>query len=546
MKKRKKKKHQPTGFFRDFMPLLFTAVLVLCVINRIFLHEFLDVSGQAYFSVALQWFLLFLIAGSGGMFHAVSRMVSLRIERGNTRNAKLVVRSAFTLSVCVGLIVGFLLYLTAEILAGKISGLPVTVSVLKCLSVSVFPLCLTVVFLGGLDGFGFENTSLFCVEFSGVLFLVSSYIACGRLRNYGDKVGALLQNPEYGPAYAALGLAVSVVLTAWFCLVISFFAWLTKKRMIHTLALHESGASETQAAVTRGIVSARFNRMLLLGLPVLFLILQQEIYHFSGKPEDASFIHDWGVHTGTAGTCTALLILCAAGLAIRQIPGMKLCFESRNLKKCRNKLMTSMRAMAVVVFPFSVFTAILAENIMGMLFGEKAVADAFILRISSISAIFISVALVSGCALWCMHHEKLVILGISVSGIIILLIQYLLLQFDKAEFRVVCWSVLMGMILLSALYLTAVIRLEKIRANWIAVFLAPVIGTVLSGLVCWFMGTFLGRSLSDAMTCIISIPVSVIFYLVTECVLHGIDGRVLQEYPGGRTIYAVLHQLRLM
>ncbi|MBR2949670.1 MAG: hypothetical protein IKC46_07405 [Lachnospiraceae bacterium] len=546
MKKRKKKRHQPTALFKEFMPVLFAAVLVLCVINRIFLHEFLTVSGQAYFNIALQWYLLFLTVGAGGMFHAVSRMVSLRTERGNTRNAKLVVRSAFTLSVCMGLFLALLLYLAADVLAGKISGLPVTVSVLKCLSVSVFPFCVAVVFLGGLDGFGFENTSLFCMELSGVLFLVSSYITCGRLKNYGDKVGALLQNPEYGPSYAALGLAVSVAVTSWFCLIVSFIAWLSRKRMIHTLALHESGAAETQAAVTRGIVSARGSRMLLLGLPVLILILQQEIYRFFGKPETASYIQDWGVLTGTAGTCTALLVLCAAGFAIRQIPGMKLCFESRNLKKCRNKLMTSMRAMAVMIFPLSVYTAVLAKNILGMLFGENAGADMAVLRISSVSVIFLAAALVLGCALWCMHHEKIVILGISISGVIILLIQYLLLQFGQAEISVLCWAVLMGMILLSALYLTAVTRLEKIRANWIAVFLAPVIGTLLSALVCWFMGVFLSKTLPDTMTCIISILVSGIFYLVTECVLHGIDARVLQEYPGGRTIYVVLHQLRLM
>lgn len=543
-KKKSRRKFLSRGIILGFTSLIFLIALML----KVPLHKHLGISGQGYLSVALEWFCVCLILGTGNMFHAVSRMVSLRVEKGSIKNAKRVVVICLSMSLLTGVVLTAAVFLGADLFAGKISNVELSVPALKCLAAAILPLCLMSVLMGGLDGLGFSSTAMVPGMTACIFFIGFGVWSVGAFREYGDNVGALLQNVEYGPAYAAFGYAVSVAVSSWIGFLVSIMGWIYKKRNIYVLAANESGyQNDHEKNVVRGVINRRMNGLFTLWIPVIFIFLQNIFFqNIAVKKLEQGSIIDWGSFTGAAGNVMILPLFAVIGFAVRQLPGFHLAFERRNLKKSRQKLLVSMRAMALLAVPCAAFITVLAKQICGAIIGYEDELTVNLIRISGLTVVFWGIAVVLACVIWSMRHEKLVPIGLLISGVFSIFVQFLLLRFTKLGIRSVVITDLMWAVLLSVIYYMTVTRLEKLRISWLRVFLPPVIGTVIASLVCFFTSYFCGQIAPAAIVCLISAVAGVLIYFISEIAIHGIDQRILSEYPGGDKIFAVAHFLRLM
>ena len=179
----------------------------------------------AYYSIALEWFCLFALPVGIGLSGAVSSMISLRLERGSVASARRVVSTAVFAGFLAGLASGLALFFCSGFLMKAVLGNSDAAFVLQGFAPALpflFPL---LALAGGLDGFGGSRAFSLVKAVFFLLVAAAGSAMAGRMSEYGQKVGALLQNDQYGPAYGALGGALSVALAAVLAFFVALIAW---------------------------------------------------------------------------------------------------------------------------------------------------------------------------------------------------------------------------------------------------------------------------------------------------------------------------------
>lgn len=322
---------------------------------------------SAYYAIALEWFCLFLLPAGIGLSGAVSSMIALRLERGSVGSARRVVSTSLLAGAAGGLVLGLVLFACSGFLMGSVLQTSDAAFVLRGFAPALPFLFSLLVLVGGIDGFG-GTRALFAVKIVFFLCVAATGAAiAGRMSEYGQKVGALLQNDQYGPAYGALGGGLSIGLAAVAACLIALIAWWRMRPGLSSLQWEEERMEK------RGQLLAGLIKKLLPVLTVTTLLvagmLGQCLLFFRVSPESsqrtqADLLSDWAIYTGRARALLLIPLIGAVAFAARMAPELKIGFVRRNLKKSRDKCMIALRCAAVFAAPFTVIAAVLARPLL--------------------------------------------------------------------------------------------------------------------------------------------------------------------------------------
>lgn len=226
VRKGSKKKNPAIQLPDNFFAVLFMLAAFLCLFLRIRYIGLIGIQGVGYYSAACSWFLVLFAVIGAGMYSSVYHMTVSRMERMNEKGVIKTVRAALGCVFLCTFAFGGVAYLLAEVFSTKIMKLPLMAMTYRAFLPSLFFISAVLIFAGALDGIGEKQTSkkigfLFCF----LLFLFAPIIT-EPLYTYGEKVGALLQNEMYGPAYGAMGAALSFLAVSVLMFLLSGIFWL--------------------------------------------------------------------------------------------------------------------------------------------------------------------------------------------------------------------------------------------------------------------------------------------------------------------------------
>lgn len=522
---------------------------VLCCFRRIGLTNLFGDFGSAYYSVAFDWFFLFFLPVGLGTFHAVSATVISRFERGSVKGAAKLVHSSALVGIfcCLGIwLMGFVL---SDFLMGTVMGVPLSGLAFRGFLPSLLPIIVFLTLAGGMDGFGSgKSADLVRIVFCLILFLTGPVFAAP-FYEYGQKVGAFLQNDQYSAAYGSLGGALSLLIAALPAMAVAIVAWWKIRPSIRYMAMSEDdGQAEKALQAYKGIFSKSLPVLAPVFLIMIGIIGQNFLFlRISKEESQTNLLQIWGIYSGKVRVIFLLPILLSVAFAMRMFPSLKIGYVNRNLKKSRERCMVTLRCTVLFLVPAAVVMAVLAQPLIGALFSTRDIETAVALvRIGCVSVVFYGLAVALGTVLLSVDMTFSLIVDTALSVIIHLFVLFFMLELLDLGIYAVLYSNIILAFALTLCFLLSVQRHIRIRVSWIRIFLAPCIGGVAMAAVCAIFGLLLLKNTASPINFIVSALAGFLVYFVTVIRIKGATPRELRAFWGGEKIVAAAKLLRLM
>lgn len=546
-KKIKRKKRYFT--IPDHLVSLAAAVATaICCFWRVGLAGLYQDAGGAYYGVALEWFCLLFLPVGAPLFGIVSSMVAARLEKGTVKGARMVVQTAMLFGAAGSLFLCLAVFLCCDFLMDKLMGLPLAGLALKGFLPALVPLCIALAFAGGMDGLGNEKSVgtlrlVFCL----VLFFAGPVIVSPLCR-YGQQVGALLQNDQFGPAYGAMGGAFAFLAAAVVLMFFSVFLWLKQRRVLTNMERGEAFVYERQDQVFFVLVK----RILPVMLPVLLLagkLIAENLLFFrlANEEMETDRIRLWGLYAGQARTLLEVPLIGAVFFALHMLPELKTGSLVRNPKRAKEKCMVLLRCMALIMVPATVYLAVLAGPLTETFFpaGDASVIVS-VLRIGSVSVILFGLALALAVFLAAgQKYAAVIACVLACTAVQLLSLAGLLKVPGMGIYAVVCANLIYA-VLLFGVFCFVVQKTVRVRINWIRVFLAPCVGGIVLAAVCALFGLAILKKAPGAINLSVCALAGFGAYFIVVVLLKGATRRELSSFKGGEQLIVLARLLRLM
>lgn len=527
----------PEGFYG----LLSGAGVLLCCLWPLRMAALCGDEGSAYFMGALELAFFFFSLFGLGANRAVGLIIRFRLERGGVGDARMAARKALLFGLISGLVLSAVMLGAAKAVCQSILHLPLAVMAVRMLALSLTPFTLFWMLLGVLDAFGGGQAARALTGLFGLLLFVSGSAAAGPFGAYGEKVGALLQNASYGPAYGAKGAALAFPAASLVCLAAALAVWLGVRRSIADVELEGRKSSPAEPWLFRNV----WKNALPVCVPGLCLAvgaLAQTALYAGAESAGA-----WGVYEGKCRILHLILLAGALGLAARMTPELKVGFLNRNLRKSREKCMLALRCSALYLVPAAVLTAVLAEPLLRALFSAEGAGDvAGPLQVCSLSLIFGGLAFMMGAVLFAMEMYYSLWTAVAASTALRLGSFYVMQSLLKLQLYSPACAELLGSFVLCLLLIAILRRRLKISVSWLRILLAPCIGGAVTAAVCLLFSKLLLAKAPAAATVIVSMLVGLAVYFVLAVLLKGASRRELRLFPGGEYLVRAARLLRLL
>ncbi|WP_160559205.1 polysaccharide biosynthesis C-terminal domain-containing protein [Parablautia muri] len=521
---------------KDYYTAITWIALIGTLIFRIPLVRMMGDKGIAYFGVANEIYLAVAGALSYGLSEAVSVLVRYRLRRGQIKGAGKVLGSALCIGGGIGLILTFIVGLGGQSLAEKLFHVPLSGMAVRLMAPAMLFSVLTGVLKGYFQGNGSKLPAMHSELLHMIFLFLGGLIGTLILHRYGVKVSALLQNEDYAAAYGAMGASIGLLAAS----VLSFFYMLI---LYSIFRRNQSKQAQEGREVQRGQDSGFRILYMLMGTGLVYGIyffgfhvlplLDQYLLFSSGSD---AYITQWGAYYGrclvvTGIVCGAIHMVCLAPMK-RIVAGM----ERGDQLLAKERLGILLHQCAVISIPVAVILAVLAENILDLLFkgnnGQAAMwvqvwCVAIVLEIfaSAFMEIFIcgrkaKIAAAIG-AITLLLHVGSALLFLKIAKLGILAIVIALIVFYGAA---------------AVLGFLAVSRIYQYRQEWIRTFGVTLIASAVAGLAALLLNKVLLSLLGAVPSLVICILVGAAVYMVLLVVLRAFESGELEEMAGGRLL----------
>jgi len=533
--RRKHKKIDRTGVLpRQLTWIVKALAFLLCLFAPIRLVNALGDEGCADFFGALEGcFVLFSLFGIG-MNRAVSNLIRTRIERYGITGAKKIAGQALLTAFFVSVVLALFGAALKDVLFCTFYALPFAKMAFLALLCAFVILTLFWMLLGILDAFGRRETAGRWILAFGVLLFFAAPLIAAPLDAYGQKVGALLQNPSYQAAYGALGAAFSVLCVSLLCTAGCGISWIKASHELHQA---EYGSS-TNPAADRSITFALLRNGLVICVPAVLAgigrIGQSGIYLKSGS------VSTWGAYLGKYRLLMTLALLGAFALAVSMLPQFQLVLKRRSLRKSREKCMVAFRCTALYTIPCAVLFLTTAQPMLHMLFSKGE------LKVLAITVIFYGLAFMLGSVLFAAELYYSIWIAVLVSVVVRLVSFSVMSSVLKLDLYAGAYSDALSAFVLCLILLGMVRQQLKIAVSWLRVFLAPLLAGILMALVCLLCSQVILKNAASPVRMLVSAVVGLLVYFVSTVVLKGATRRELRCFAVGDVLIELASTMRLL
>ena len=380
------------GLITIFMMVIW----MLAILKFIPLSGMVSVQSISVFSVCFQFFLVLFFLSGYAVPSFVSKWISLRISRGQYKNAKRVFTTSFMVSLILNFILGILFFFLADVYAGTFIHVPYSIYVMKCMAVA-FPIYGMITVLNGyFQGMGTMMPTCVAGILEQIVTLPLALIFGHMFYGYGSKVAALLQEENYIYAYSAMGIVLAIVIGALVSLLFLVLVYFIYQKTFKKNLLKDTTKNfDSQAELTAQF----FTYIVPNALPALFLILGMWLnqkFYFShvfvgGSLKDA--LVSYGVFYGKYQVLIFIPVLFLVAACYFLTPVVEKLRARESYHQLRTEFQDGMKQILMIAGILSlVFT--LLSGVLGGLF-EKSNSELLTkqLLFGSFAILFYSVAI---------------------------------------------------------------------------------------------------------------------------------------------------------
>lgn len=492
-------------------------VVFLC---RIPLYHMMGELGMTSFGIANE---LFVVIG-GVLFYsmqeAVASLVRYRVKREQYRSAQKVFHRALLWTVIGGTLLMIVMLSASKGLAASVFHMPHATLSIRMVAAAILFLGLTGVFRGFFLGHNMRAPLIHSGFVFAVVFGVTGCIGSYRLMIYGQNVSALLRSEEFQYAYGAVGASVGLLIASVIC-----FLYL----LVLYFLFRSSLVKETGREYQKNKDSKLHIFHMLLGTgsfyAVSFLIfyssrLLEQLFYFTLANAADGYMKDYGNYYAKADSVSTILglaVVCVYYPLLRRVLYLS---EREEHRAAREKMGVLLHKCAAVLPFVMILVAVLAENILALLFGSKQETASGWLQLTNISTLFMVFAFFFLCFLVRMKQGRMVLLLGGGALLLRLVVLVILLSSFSMGVAAIAISRIVGNVFLAASGFLMVSRSIQYHQEWIRNVAIPVMTAAASGVFVMLLNQlfckWMGKMVSFLLCLVLATVIHIVLLLITR------------------------------
>lgn len=517
---------------------------------RIPVNNILGDEGQGFYGCAFSIYNIALLLTSYSLPLAVSKLVSARVSKKEYKNAMRIFKGALLFAIIVGAVVGIIVFVGAEFIAGEIMSLKLSAYALRVLAPGLFIVAVMGVVRGFFQGMGTMVPTALSQIVEQIVNAIVSIIGASYLLEMGKKVKEAKENTSvpyaYGAAGGTLGTVSGALIGLIFLVLVMMLFYPTLKRRVQK--------DKTKNLEGYGDI---YSVLLLTIAPV---ILSTAIYNISETLDQGIFSNIMvaqghteketaellGMFTGKYNTLINIPLAVANALGASLIPSLTATVASGTKKQIHAKINMVIRFVMMIAIPCAVGFLVLAEPILDLLYNGNIEIPARMLQLGAITVIFYCLSTVTNAILQGINKMKTPVKHGAISLVIHLIGLYIMLVFFKWEiYAVVAGNIIfsLSMCILNARALKQAVRYQQeIKRT----FLIPLGASAIMGVITFTTYFLIKIALPNAMATILALAFAVLVYGICLLKFGALTADEVVALPKGASIYKLLVKLHLM
>lgn len=520
---------------------------IIGIARRFPMQHIIGDKGNGYYSVAYEIYSIMLIISCYSLPLAVSKVVSSKISKRQYKSAERAFQCAMLFAVAAGGITFVVCELLGDFLAADVMQEPMSAMALKVLGPALLLVSVMGVFRGYFQGLGTMMPTAVSQILEQIFVLIGSIVGASVLYAHGEKIGALMHNADFGPAYGAAGASIGPVIGAVIGLVFLAFVFAAYRRGAKKRAHDASGKVDSYPQI--------FGMILLTIFPVL---LSTTVYNISGVIDIKIFgsvmiakgFEDvktdiWGVYSGKYKLLVNVPIALANAMCSSIVPMLTQLMVREEYGRAREKIGQAMRFTMIVALPSAVGLAVLARPIVSMLFKGEVDMAVSMLHIGSVSVVFYTMSTLTNGVLQGINKMQIPVRNAAISLVIHIALLYAMLEMNMG-INAVVYAYILFAVVVCVLNAVAIRKYMRYKQEVARTFIIPAIASAVMGVVLWLLKLLLAKPAGNVVTVFAGISVGAVVYFVVLILLKGINERDMRSMPGGRTMIVIAKKLRLI
>lgn len=522
-------------------------VRVLGLAKRIPMPYIIGDVGNAYYSAAYEVYNVAFTVSVYGIPLAVSKLVSAKVSKGEYRNADKIFKCTLRFAVVLGLLVSGFVFVFADGLS-KMNHEPMSYLALRVLAPALLLFCISAVFRGYFQGMG-SMVQTACSQLIETIVLVPVGLGCAYyFTKYGRKVGALLQNENYANAYGAAGATLGYTIGAAFALTFMILVYKANKRTFQKRIFRDpthviDSSWDIYKALLVTIVPITVGSFVNNISNYLDMCLHNWMMDVKGLEAIKSV--NWGIYSGKYLVLINVPIAIAASMGMSTVPTISGLMKRKEYPELNQKIESVIRLVMIIAFPCAVGLAVVAPNVVWMLFSTKTETAPNLLRIGSIGVVLFSLSTLTNGILQGMGRLIKPITHGLIAIVIHASILLSLLYFTNLNIYAVALSNNIFALAIFAMNIVSIKKILNYRQEVKKTFVLPLLCSLAMGVVVFVIDSLLSNALHNRFTVVLSVLIGAIVYLITMLLTKGITRYELEKFPGGSKLYRIFKRLHL-
>jgi len=515
---------QVGSFVRQAAILAFASITVRLMgfLYRVPLTHLIGDAGNAYYIAAYRIYTIAVVAISGSMIAALSRLTSERIAKGEYRNAHELFKTAMGFACVLGLITAVSMYVFSGFLANVVN-LPGAQLSIQALAPAAFFVSILAVIRGYFQGMKTAKPTAVSQVIEQIVKITVSVVLAFLLL---DAVYIW-----YSAAGAAAGTSASVLAA-----VIVVFVIYKKKRkeIICKVVLDVSVYKESRSEQVKSLVKTAapvvvgFSFFAIAGL--VDLTMAGNLLTASGEFSHYEIRLLIGQFEGKFILLTSLPISLSMALSAAVLPEIASSQTEDDNVTVKEKADMALRLSMALAFPSAVGISILAYPILALLFPSHP-DGGVMLMVGGASIVFMSVVHVSTGVLQGIGKIRLPLVGATIALLVKIAVNFVLMPIPEINILGAVISTIVYAVIAGGINLYFVYKHTGSLPALNSVFVKPFIASIGMAIVCFTLPLLLGLFLPQAYVTVITLAVGLVVYLALMVAIKGFYAHDLVALP---------------
>ena len=543
-KKKGTRKIKKESFVQSILVLMISQVMikVLGLVYKLYLTNkegFGDI-GNAIYNSGFQIYALLLAISSTGVPNAISKLISERLAKGDSKGVNKVFRTAFIFFAIIGGIGSLILFFGASYISDVWLQIPESKLTLMALSPAVFFVSIASVIRGYFNGYQRMKITANSQTLEQVAKTFSTILIVEAISIF------FTNNVVIIAAAANLATTLSIIIS--FAYLYKYYKF-RKRDMVgeeKQTCEEESYANKTTKEIIKAIIAISIP----ISISSLVSAINKSIDSVTAVRGLKTFLPDtvakyqFGIYTGKIDILVGLPLSFNVAFATVLVPSIAKFIAKRENENAKKAINFSMLATILIGLPCTIGMIIFAKPILELLF-PNASEGAFLLQITSITIILMMLAQTIGGVLQGIGKYKTPAVALACGVVAKLILNIILIPIPSIGINGVAISSIVCHLISFGIVFIVLKRETKVKFPFKTFVIKPIVATGIMGVLSYMIYYFGTKIMPENIATIIAMGMALIIYAIAVLVLKILNKEDIYRLPMGEKIYAFLEKSKI-